>query len=190
MKARLATGNRHKLDELRAALPGWELDLVDVDVEETGTTYEENARLKAEAARAAAPADAWALGEDSGIEADALGGGPGVLSARWAEPGRRALTLVERVAGEPNRRARMVSTIVAVSPDGHEVVATGVLQGEVAREKRGTAGFGYDPVFIPDGQTQTVAELGDDWKREHSHRARAAQALLQQAQPSTNLKGV
>src|SRR5439155_20854490 len=76
VKARLASGNRHKRDELRAALPGWELDLVDVDVEENGATYEDNARLKALAGRAATPAEAWVLGEDSGIECDALAGGP------------------------------------------------------------------------------------------------------------------
>jgi XTP/dITP diphosphohydrolase len=117
------------------------------------------------------------LGEDSGIETDALAGGPGVQSARWAPPGEQAEALVERLAGERNRRARMVCTIVAASPDGGEVVVTGVLPGEVAPEPRGTGGFGYDPVFVPEGETQTVAELGDEWKRANSHRARAAHAL-------------
>jgi XTP/dITP diphosphohydrolase len=179
VKAVLATRNAHKLDELRAALPDWELELGGVDVEETGATYEENARLKARAARESAPADAWVLGEDSGIEADALEGGPGVLSARWAEPGTRALRLVEKADELGPRGARMVTTIVAIAPDGREVVATGVLEGELAREKRGAGGFGYDPVFVPRGQSRTVAVLGDDWKRAHSHRARAAAALLE-----------
>jgi XTP/dITP diphosphohydrolase len=88
--------------------------------------------------------------------------------------------LLERLQGEPNRAARMVCTIVAVSPgDRDELVAVGVLEGEIAGEKRGTGGFGYDPVFVPRGFEQTVAELGDDWKRAHSHRARAAQALVE-----------
>jgi XTP/dITP diphosphohydrolase len=177
VRARLASGNTHKLEELRAALPGWELALVPVDVDETGATYEDNARLKARAGRERARSDEWVLGEDSGIEVDALAGGPGVQSARWAPPGTQAEALLERLDGVANRRARMVATIVALSPGGEEVGVAGVLPGEVANERRGTGGFGYDPVFVPDGFEQTVAELGDDWKRANSHRARAAQAL-------------
>jgi XTP/dITP diphosphohydrolase len=175
--ARLASGSAHKLEELRAALPGWDLGLVAVEVEETGATYEDNARLKARAGREAAPRDEWVLGEDSGIECDALGGGPGVQSARWAPAGRQADALLERLGDETNRRARMVAAIVALSPAGEEVRAVGVLPGEIAREKLGTGGFGYDPVFVPDGHEQTVAELGNEWKRANSHRARAAHAL-------------
>src|SRR6185503_1997689 len=102
-------------------LPGWELELLPVDVEETGATYDENARLKARAGRGQASAGEWVLGEDSGIECDALGGGPGVRSARWALPGRQAEALVKRLDGEPNRAARMVTELVALSPDGEEV---------------------------------------------------------------------
>jgi XTP/dITP diphosphohydrolase len=177
MKARLASGNVHKLDELRAALPDWELGLVAADIEETGATYEDNARLKARAGRGAAPSDEWVLGEDSGVEVDALAGGPGVQSARWAPPGTQADALLERLEGVENRGARMVATIVALSPAGEEVRVAGVLPGEIARERRGTGGFGYDPVFVPEGFEQTVAELGNGWKRANSHRARAAQAL-------------
>jgi len=181
VKAVLASGNRHKLDELRAALPHWELELLGADdqPEETGATYEENARLKAAHGRAHAhaPGDAWVLGEDSGIECDALAGAPGVRSARWAAPARHADVLVERLAREQNRRARMVCTIVALPPEGDEVRAVGALDGEVAHEVRGNAGFGYDPVFVPRGEVRTVAELGDDWKRANSHRARAARTL-------------
>ncbi len=124
-----------------------------------------------------APKDAWVLGEDSGIEVDALGGAPGVESARWAEGGRQDFALLERLAGETDRSARMIAHLVAIAPDGREVDAVGVLEGEVATEARGTGGFGYDPVFIPERETKTVAELGDDWKRANSHRARAAEAL-------------
>jgi XTP/dITP diphosphohydrolase len=85
--------------------------------------------------------------------------------------------LLELLASEENRHARMIAHVVAIDPDGREVDAVGVLEGEVATERRGTGGFGYDPVFVPEGQTRTVAELGDDWKRANSHRARAADAL-------------
>jgi XTP/dITP diphosphohydrolase len=124
-----------------------------------------------------APADAWVVGEDSGIEVDSLDSAPGVLSARWADEGRQDLALLERLAGETERSARMIAHLVAIAPEGREVDAVGVLEGEVATERRGTGGFGYDPVFVPEGETRTVAELGDGWKRANSHRARAAAAL-------------
>jgi XTP/dITP diphosphohydrolase len=178
-RALLASQNAHKLAELREGLPGWELDALEVDggPEETGESYEENARIKAEFGRERAPREVWVLGEDSGIECEALGGGPGVHSARWAPHGDQADALLERLAGERNRRARMVTEIVALGP-GADLHVRGVLEGELATERRGSSGFGYDPIFIPDGYDRTVAELGDDWKRANSHRARAAQALL------------
>ncbi|MDX6489677.1 MAG: XTP/dITP diphosphohydrolase [Gaiellaceae bacterium] len=177
MIARLASQNEHKLEELRAALPGWELELLGAAdfPPEDGDTYYENARGKAEFGRSLA-GDAWAIGEDSGIELAALGGAPGVHSARWAEDGvARAL---EELAGATDRRARYVCELVALSPEGEERRGTGTLEGTIASEPRGDEGFGYDPIFVPEGETQTVAELGNAWKREHSHRARAAQALL------------
>jgi XTP/dITP diphosphohydrolase len=100
-----------------------------------------------------------------------------VLSARWADEGRQDLALLGRLVGEAERRARMITHLVAIAPDGREVDAVGVMEGEIADEPRGTGGFGYDPVFVPEGESRTVAELGDDWKRVHSHRARAAAAL-------------
>jgi XTP/dITP diphosphohydrolase len=180
VKAILASQNAHKLLELREGLPGWELDALVADdyPEETGTTYGENARIKAEFGRTRAPDDAWVFGEDSGIECDALDGAPGLHSARWAPKGDQADALLERLAGETNRRARMITELVAIPPAGDEIHVRGVLEGNLATERRGSAGFGYDPIFIPEGYDVTVAELGDDWKREHSHRARAAQALL------------
>jgi XTP/dITP diphosphohydrolase len=117
------------------------------------------------------------VGEDSGIEVDALGGEPGVHSARWAESGRQHLHLLELLGDATDRQARMIAHMVAIAPDGSEVDAVGVLEGEIAAEPRGTGGFGYDPVFVPEGETRTVAELGDDWKRVNSHRGRAAAAL-------------
>jgi XTP/dITP diphosphohydrolase len=178
MKATLASQNAHKLAELRAILPDWELDALAADgwPDETGATYEENARIKARFARRLV-ADGWVLGEDSGIECDALGGEPGLHSARWAPSGSQADALLERLAGEADRGARMVATIVALSPDGEELTGAGVLEGAIAAGRRGDEGFGYDPVFVPAGLTSTIAELGERWKHEHSHRARAARAL-------------
>jgi XTP/dITP diphosphohydrolase len=181
VRAVLASQNEHKLAELREGLAGWQLEALEADAwpQETGATYEENARLKARFGRAHAPADVWVLGEDSGIESEALDGGPGLHSARWAAHGDQAGALLERLEGEPDRRARMVTAIVALSPSGDEVHVCGVLEGELATERRGDSGFGYDPIFIPVGYDRTVAELGDEWKRAHSHRARAAQALVE-----------
>lgn len=177
MKLVLSSGNAHKLRELRAALPGWEIEPLDVDQspEETGETYEENARLKARFGRGLASADAWVIGEDAGIEVAALGGGPGVRSARWAEEPIEAL--LAEIRDIEDRDAVFRSTIVAIGPGDREVVVDGRLEGRLAREPRGSEGFGYDPIFVPAGEERTVAELGDEWKRTHSHRARAAVAL-------------
>lgn len=176
----LASGNPHKLEELRRALPGWEIGLVGAGEPppEDGATYEENARIKALWGRRHAPDGAWAVGEDSGIEVVALRGRPGVHTARWAagDPVGRVL---EALAGQGERRARYVCVIVAVAPDGHEVVARGTLDGMISRTAAGAQGFGFDPVFVPEGETRTVAVLGDDWKRDHSHRARAARRLAE-----------
>ena len=180
VRARLASGNAHKLEELRAALPGWEIELLGVSdyPEEVGDTYEENARGKALFGRPHAPRDEWVLGEDSGIEAKALDGRPGVHSARYGGAGSGKERLLRELAGADERRARYVCTIVAIGHDGREVVAHGTLEGSVAQEERGSEGFGYDPIFVPAGEQRTVAELGNDWKRSNSHRARAAATLL------------
>ncbi len=180
MRLLLATTNPHKVEELSRTLPGWEIDAWQGPEApaETGATFEANARIKAEYARVQAPRDAWVAGEDSGIEAAGLGGRPGVESARWAEDGVAAL--LAALAGTADRHARYVCTIVALSPDGDELVAVGTLEGVVALEPRGSEGFGYDPIMIPVGETETVAELGNHWKAEHSHRARAARALAAQ----------
>jgi XTP/dITP diphosphohydrolase len=180
VRAVLASQNRHKLEELRSTLPGWELDALDADgyPEETGETYYENALIKARFGREHAAGDVWVLGEDSGIESIALGGAPGLHSARWAPGLDQADALLDRLAGEHERRARMVTELVAISPDGEMASGRGILDGELATERRGSGGFGYDPIFIPAGDTRTVAEIGDEWKRRNSHRARAAQALV------------
>ncbi len=118
------------------------------------------------------------IGEDSGLEVDALGGRPGIGSARYAPEGTPAIAkLLGELEGVSDRRARYVSELVAIAPGGEELRGTGVLEGRIAAEPRGAEGFGYDPVFVPKGEERTVAELGNSWKDRHSHRARAALAL-------------
>ena len=179
-RARLCSQNRHKLEELRAALPGWQLELLDAEgyPEETGASYVENARAKAEFGRGLAGTDDWLVGEDSGIEVVALGGAPGIHSARWAEDG--VSRLLHELGGSKDRRARYVCELVCLTPTG-ELRGSGILEGTIATDRRGEEGFGYDPIFVPAGETRTVAALGDAWKREHSHRARAARSLAQAA---------
>jgi XTP/dITP diphosphohydrolase len=178
VRAALATTNAHKAAELERVLPGWQLELIDGDYPpETGETFEENALGKARFGRTLAPADAWVIGEDSGIEVEALGGEPGVYSARWAG-GDEAGKMLVAMEGKTNRRARYVAALAAISPAGEEIVVRGTLEGRIADAPAGREGFGYDPVFVPDGESETAAALGNAWKAEHSHRTRAARALL------------
>jgi XTP/dITP diphosphohydrolase len=187
LKLVLASRNENKLRELRRALPGWEIALLDADDEpvEDGLTFLDNARIKARHGRLHAGAEDWVAGEDSGIEVAVLGGKPGVHSARWADdPVERLLAGLQGIA---DRRARYVCELVALAPDGSEVLATGTLEGLIADRPRGDEGFGYDPIFVPLGETETVAELGNAWKSAHSHRAKAAAALaeaLEQRSPA------
>jgi XTP/dITP diphosphohydrolase len=173
----LASRNAHKARELELLLPGWTIEPFAADEwpEETGATYYDNALGKV---RFAWREGGWAIGEDSGIEVEALDGRPGLHSARYAPEGMPAITkLLGELDGVDERRARYVSELVAIAPDREVLRGTGVLNGRIAVEPRGSEGFGYDPVFIPDGEERTVAELGNAWKAENSHRARAARAL-------------
>lgn len=178
LKATVCSGNPHKLAEFRDLFGDWDLELLEGAEfpPEDGETYVDNARSKARFGRAVGPADRWMLADDSGIEVAALGGAPGVLTARWAED-RHVEKILAALDGVDDRRAQYVCELVAVSPDGEEVVGTGVLRGVIARSAAGSEGFGFDPVFVPLGEERTVAELGDAWKATHSHRALAAQAL-------------
>jgi len=175
----LASRNQNKLRELRAALQDWDIALVDApdDPVEDGATFLDHASIKAHHGRLHALAGAWVAGEDSVIEVDALGGRPGVESARWAEDG--VARLLAELEGESDRRARYVCELVVLDPSGVELTAAGTLEGEIATARRGHEGFGYDPIFVPLGESLTVAELGDAWKAEHSHRAQAARMLGQ-----------
>jgi XTP/dITP diphosphohydrolase len=176
--ATLCSRNAHKARELERLLPGWQIETLERDdwPEETGTTYYENARLKARFGFE--HVGGWVIGEDSGLDVAALGGQPGLRSARYAPEGAPAIAkLLGELDGVKERRARYVSELVAIAPGGEELRGSGVLQGRIAEAPRGSGGFGYDPVFVPDGEERTVGELGDDWKDRSSHRARAARAL-------------
>jgi XTP/dITP diphosphohydrolase len=185
VKATLVSGNAHKARELERLLPGWAIEPLGAErlPEETGATYYENARAKALFGRAIADAGTWMIGEDSGLEVDGLGGRPGIRSARYADEGAsdeenlaKLLVELEGITGD-GRRARYVSELVCLAPGLEEYRGSGTLAGRIAAKPRGSGGFGYDPVFVPDGEERTVAELGDDWKARRSHRAAAAAAL-------------
>jgi XTP/dITP diphosphohydrolase len=180
LRAVLCSKNAHKARELEVLLPGWTIEILDADdyPPEDGDTYYDNALIKASFGRSRTPDDRWVIGEDSGLEVAALGGRPGIASARYAPEGAPAIAkLLGELGDETDRRARFVSELVAVSPSRTILRGSGVLDGRIADASSGAEGFGYDPVFVPEGEGRTVAELGDAWKAEHSHRARAAGAL-------------
>ena len=184
MKVELASRNADKARELERLLPGWEVGVLGADgyPPETGETYYDNALAKAQFGRRGASPEVWVLGEDSGIEVAGLGGGPGVRSSRSAAGDEVGWMLRELQGVEGDgRRARYVCELVALGPNGEELRGTGTLAGHIAAEPAGDEGFGFDPVFIPEGEERTVAQLGNDWKAEHSHRAVAARALLREA---------
>jgi XTP/dITP diphosphohydrolase len=184
LRAVLCSNNPGKLRELSALLPDWNLKALGADgyPEEGSDSYYENALGKAEFGRRVGPGDAWMLGEDSGLEVAGLGGAPGIRSARFAPEGAEAIAkLLDRLDGieGDGRRARYICELVALAPDGEELRGTGVLEGRIGHEARGSEGFGYDPIFVPEGEERTVAELGNGWKSANSHRARATRALLE-----------
>ncbi len=183
----LATNNQHKVREIRAILGDRFGDIVtmgeaglELEVEETGQTFEENAVLKARAVAQAT--GCWALADDSGICADALGGAPGVWSARYSglEKDDQANNdkLILELAGKEDRSAHYACVIALAGPGGEVLTAEGLCEGQIGFEPKGTRGFGYDPYFIPAGSERTMAELTDDEKNAISHRKRALEGLL------------
>jgi XTP/dITP diphosphohydrolase len=188
----LATGNPHKVDEVQAILGhlGYQVVGREPGVEETGSTFEANALLKARALAAAA--GELAIADDSGIEIDALRGGPGVHSARWADEGDWIPRVLRELAGVPesDRGCRYVCAAAAAwpgpsgrqsglrVPHAREFVVRGVVEGRVAEARRGTGGFGYDPIMIPtEGDGRTFAEMSEAEKHVLSHRGRAFRKL-------------
>ncbi|MCA0236789.1 MAG: non-canonical purine NTP diphosphatase [Bacteroidetes bacterium] len=181
-----ATNNAHKAREIESILgPGFQIKtLRDIgcleDIEETEPTLEGNALLKARYVKERYGYDCFS--EDTGLEVTSLDGAPGVHTARYAGPGRdpddNIQLLLKNLENKSDRSARF-RTIIALLYDQQEVLLEGICQGSIATEKRGTGGFGYDPVFVPDGYDHTFAELGDEVKNEISHRARATAKLLE-----------
>ena len=185
----IASRNAHKLREIGRICADWPVEWLTVenhegpwpDVDETGSTYLENALLKARAGSAALGEPA--LADDSGIEVDALGGRPGPRSARFA--GEDATDqqnldeLIRALKGVPGsgRTARYRCLAVLAFPDGRELHAEGLCEGTLVGRPRGTAGFGYDPIFVPEGWDRTMAELTDEEKDRISHRGRAFRGL-------------
>ncbi len=177
----IATRNAHKTAEIRAMI-GDRFEVLDVtsftecpEIEETGTTFLENARLKAEGISRVI--DGWVLSDDSGLEVDALGGAPGVWSSSFGgEEGNHALNnarLLREIEGKADRRACFRCTMV-LAQGGKEIANfSGTVEGVIISDARGAMGFGYDPLFVPEGHASTFAELGDDVKNTLSHRARA-----------------
>lgn len=178
----LATTNAHKLAEFAPLLGGAPFTLMAmpeaVEVEETGTTFVENARLKARtcAERFGVPC----LADDSGIAVEALDGRPGIASARYApSDAERISKLLGELEGKPSRSATFHCAVVLAYPDGGEVSVEGIVPGRVTEAPRGTGGFGYDPVFEVEDLGKTYAELSAEEKNVHSHRARAVRLLLE-----------
>ena len=178
VRAVLATGNAGKAAELSRLL-GADVEARPIEVEEDAETYAGNALRKARAARAEADGGQIGLGDDSGLEVAALNGEPGLHSARWAGPtdADRNAALLARLNGAADRSAAFVCALAAALPDGREIVVTERVEGALIEQPRGTAGFGYDPLFVPRGEERTVAELSADEKDAISHRARASRAL-------------
>ncbi len=183
MKLVAATGNRNKLREMREILAGHEVLSAkeagfEGDVEETGKTFLENALLKAHAvaSRTGLPA----LADDSGLCVEALGGAPGIYSARYSGGGdaeNRAL-LLRNLAGKGDRRAYFACAVALVFPDGRELCAEGRAYGTITEEERGGGGFGYDPLFLSDDLGVTFAEASEEEKNAVSHRGRALSNLV------------
>lgn len=185
-----ATNNAHKLAEVRDIMgKGWEvLSLAEIgchdDIPETGSTLEENALIKARWVKERYGYDCFA--DDTGLEVDALGGEPGVHSARYAaladtrahdhDAQANTRLLLSRLADKNDRRARF-RTVIALEFEGEEYLFEGKVEGEITREPSGKAGFGYDPVFRPEGENLTFAEMGEERKNGMSHRRRAVDML-------------
>ncbi|MBX3032283.1 MAG: RdgB/HAM1 family non-canonical purine NTP pyrophosphatase [Bdellovibrionaceae bacterium] len=197
MELWIATGNTGKLKEYQLQLK----EIADLKLHaqseipgftprpEDGQTFLDNARIKARTLKAVRP-DVWILGEDAGLEVTGLGNFPGIHSARYAGPKASdsenvaKLLKMMQIRHVSDRSARFVCTSVVFTPTGEEWVFTGELKGQIAKVPSGQLGFGYDPVFVPEGETKSLAELGPGYKIQHSHRAQALKQFLQKLRAS------
>lgn len=187
-----ATGNAGKMREIREILADFGGEIlsmketgISTDVEENGASYEENALIKARAVAEKA-GDAVVLADDSGLEIDALGGEPGIYSARYLGEDTsyrvKNANLIERLAGVPEekRTARFVCAIAAVLPDGRELVTKAAVEGRIGYEEKGEGGFGYDPIFYVPEFGRTTAELSEEEKNQISHRGKALRLMREE----------
>ena len=195
MKRRIvfATGNEGKLREIKEILGDLKLEIVSMkdagiqtEIEENGSTYEENALIKARAVAALAEAGDIVMADDSGLEIDYLNREPGIYSARYLGEDTsyrvKNQNLIERLTGVPDekRTARFVCAIAAVLPDGRELTSRGVIEGRIGYEEKGTGGFGYDPIFQVPELGKSTAELTEDEKNAVSHRGRALRGMKEE----------
>lgn len=192
MKQRIifATGNKGKMREVSRILEDLGLEVISmrdagisIEIEENGSSYEENAMLKARAVAGCAGENGIVLADDSGLEIDYLNREPGIFSARYLGEdtpySQKNSNLIERLAGVPDekRTARFVCAIAAVLPDGRELTTLGVIEGRIGYEEKGSGGFGYDPIFFVPEFGKTTAELTEEEKNAVSHRGRALRAM-------------
>lgn len=189
----IATGNKGKLSEFKILFdkefPQIKIhSIADLTVfsapPENGATFLDNARIKAKSVRSIKNTQ-WVLGEDSGLEVEGLNNLPGIHSARYAGPHARdsenvaKLLKMMQIRNVANRKAKFVCSMVVFTPTGEELNFAGEITGTIAKAPMGQMGFGYDPVFIPDGETKTLAELGLAYKNANSHRARATKSFIE-----------
>lgn len=199
MELWIATGNKGKVNEYKLGLkeiPHLHI-FTQADIPsftprpEDGKTFLENAQIKARSLKAVKPG-VWVLGEDSGLEVEGLNNLPGIHSARYAGPkasdNENIAKLLKMMTIRPmaNRKARFVCSTVVFTPEGEEWHFEGLMNGTIATKPSGQMGFGYDPVFIPEGQTQTMAELGPGFKNQHSHRSQALKKFLAKLNPGAS----
>lgn len=186
MKMVAATNNKGKLNELVSILSKLGIEVISLEesgyyeeIEENGKTFEENALIKAEAVMRVT--GLAAIGDDSGLEIDALNGEPGIYSARYAKPGLRKKTVLDKLRGVPEKKrtARFVCAIACVLPNGEKIITRGICEGKILNECRGEGGFGYDPIFYVPVYRKTFAEMPTELKNRISHRARAIQLMAE-----------
>ena len=187
MKITLASSNKHKVQEIneivKSSYPELQIEFIlppdGFDPVEDGTTFEENSYIKARAAWELSKS--WVLADDSGLCIDALDGKPGIYSARYAEtPALRIERVLREMDGIENRNAHFSCAMTLINPKGEvEFKFEGVCRGKIIDSAKGTNGFGYDPIFLPDGYKQTIAELTEEEKNKISHRGNALRAVLE-----------
>ena len=178
----LGSSNPHKVKEINEIAGSADVCFIlppeGFDPDETGTTFAENSLIKAKAAWELS--HDWSLADDSGLCVDALGGKPGIYSARYAETSQKRIERVlQELVGVENRKAHFICCMTLINPEGEVALSCeGICEGQIIKKAKGTNGFGYDPIFLPDGYDMTIAELPEDEKNRISHRSKALKKVL------------